>query len=119
MHTEALAESIPCPEPACPHMATIIDHWSWPSTKGPVEHVKTRCPNGHVFTPNHRLAAGQAPAARHPGPRPCPRRVGRCPGVADICGLEITTTSQEDRRTLMPRFLDHHPTIPVSRRWLR
>jgi hypothetical protein len=28
MHTEALAESIPCPEPACPHMATIIDHWS-------------------------------------------------------------------------------------------
>ena len=51
MHTEAMAESIPCPEPACLHMATIIDHWSWTSTKGPVEHVKTRCPNGHVFTP--------------------------------------------------------------------
>jgi|Tabmets5t2r1_1033131.scaffolds.fasta_scaffold56329_2 hypothetical protein len=51
MHTQAMAESIPCPEPACPAMATIIDHWSWPSTKGPVEHVRTRCPNGHVFTP--------------------------------------------------------------------
>jgi len=44
MHTESMAESILCPEPACPAMATIIDHWSWPSTKGPVEHVKTRCP---------------------------------------------------------------------------
>jgi hypothetical protein len=51
MHTESMAGSIPCPEPACPAMATILDHWCWPSTKGPVEHVQTRCPNGHVFTP--------------------------------------------------------------------
>jgi hypothetical protein len=51
MPTEPMAESIPCPEPVCPAMATILERWSWPSTKGPVEHVKTRCPNGHVFTP--------------------------------------------------------------------
>jgi hypothetical protein len=51
MHTESMTGSIPGLEPACPAMATILDHWSWPSTDGPVEHVQTRCPNGHVFTP--------------------------------------------------------------------
>jgi hypothetical protein len=59
MRTQSMAESIPCPEPACPEMATTIDRWSWPSTKGPVEHVKTRCPNGHLFTPTTDSLPGE------------------------------------------------------------
>jgi hypothetical protein len=51
MPTLPTSESIPCPDPACPAVALVVDRWSWPSTDGPVEHVKTQCPNGHVFTP--------------------------------------------------------------------
>lgn len=40
-----------CPEPACNAPAAIVDHWSWPSTDGPVEHVKVRCLDGHWYTP--------------------------------------------------------------------
>jgi hypothetical protein len=46
-----MPETIPCPDPACPAPAQILDRWSWESTDGPVEHVKTRCPHGHGFTP--------------------------------------------------------------------
>ena len=80
MHTESMAESIPCPEPACPHIATIIDYWSWPSTKGPVEHVKTHCPHGHVFTPTIDSLPGELVRPATPIPahasarRPLPRR---------------------------------------------
>jgi hypothetical protein len=42
---------IPCPDPACLAPAEILDRWTWPSTDGPVEHVRTRCRRGHVFTP--------------------------------------------------------------------
>jgi hypothetical protein len=43
--------SIRCPDAACGAPAEIIDQWAFPSTHGPVEHVKTRCERGHVFTP--------------------------------------------------------------------
>jgi hypothetical protein len=68
MHTQSMAESIPCPEPACPEMAMIIDRWSWPSTKGPVEHVKTRCPNGHLFTPTADSLPGELMSPATPIP---------------------------------------------------
>jgi hypothetical protein len=28
-----------------------VDRWSWGSSDGPVEHVKTGCERGHWFTP--------------------------------------------------------------------
>jgi hypothetical protein len=43
--------TIACPDIACGAQAEIIDQWAFPSTNGPVEHVKTRCARGHVFTP--------------------------------------------------------------------
>ena len=46
-----MPETISCPDPACTASAQILDHWTWESTGGPVEHVKTRCARGHGFTP--------------------------------------------------------------------
>jgi hypothetical protein len=42
---------ISCPQPSCGLSAQIVDRWIWDSTDGPVEHVKTCCPNDHWFTP--------------------------------------------------------------------
>jgi hypothetical protein len=45
--------------------AEIVDRWTWPSTDGPVEHVKTMCVNGHGFTPMlDTITTQPAPAAR-------------------------------------------------------
>ena len=59
-----------CPDHSCQAPAEIVDRWVFPSTSGPVEHVQTRCLNGHVFTPTTdslvaraRAEARQAPAA--------------------------------------------------------
>jgi len=46
-----MSDSIPCPDPTCTASAQIIDRWTWESTLGPVEHVKTMCGRGHAFTP--------------------------------------------------------------------
>jgi hypothetical protein len=45
------ADVIACPDPACGAPATIVDRWTFESTGGPVEHVKTGCERGHWFTP--------------------------------------------------------------------
>jgi hypothetical protein len=42
---------IHCPQPDCGAPAEIVDRWTWTSTNGPVEHVKTWCASGHWFTP--------------------------------------------------------------------
>jgi hypothetical protein len=83
MPTLPTSESIPCPDPACPAVALVVDRWSWPSTDGPVEHVKTQCPNGHVFTPiadPHRTTSQEAPMPQYLGVR-----WGR-PGAGLACG---------------------------------
>jgi len=41
---------IHCPQPGCGAPAEIVDRWTWTSTNGPVEHVKTWCASGHGFT---------------------------------------------------------------------
>ena len=57
-----MPDPIACPDPTCPAAAMIIDRWTWRSTSGPVEHVKTRCARGHWFTPTlDALAAQPAP----------------------------------------------------------
>jgi hypothetical protein len=37
-----------CPEPGCEVAAEIVSRWVWPSTDGPVEHVKVFCLQGHA-----------------------------------------------------------------------
>ena len=49
---------VACPDPTCQAPAWVHDRWTWPSTDGPVEHVKTGCEAGHWFTP---LAASLVP----------------------------------------------------------
>jgi hypothetical protein len=47
----AMLQLIACPDPTCQAPARIVGRWSWGSSDGPVEHVKTRCERGHWFTP--------------------------------------------------------------------
>jgi hypothetical protein len=42
---------VTCPDPDCGAPARIVDRWTFGSTDGPVEHVKTGCERGHWFTP--------------------------------------------------------------------
>jgi hypothetical protein len=46
-----MPDVIACPDPACRAPASIVDRWTFGSTDGPVEHVKTGCERGHWFTP--------------------------------------------------------------------
>jgi hypothetical protein len=46
-----MPDLIACPDPACRAPARIVDRWTFGSTSGPVEHVKTGCERGHWFTP--------------------------------------------------------------------
>ena len=39
-----------CPEPGCEVAAEVLSRWVWPSTDGPVEHVKVYCLQGHART---------------------------------------------------------------------
>jgi hypothetical protein len=39
-----------CPEPGCEVAAEVVSRWVWPSTDGPVEHVKVSCLQGHART---------------------------------------------------------------------
>jgi hypothetical protein len=47
----AMLQVIACPDPTCHAPARIVDRWTWGSSDGPVEHVKTGCERGHWFTP--------------------------------------------------------------------
>jgi hypothetical protein len=46
-----MPDVIACPDPTCRAPARIVDRWTFGSTDGPVEHVKTGCVNNHWFTP--------------------------------------------------------------------
>jgi hypothetical protein len=46
-----MTQFVSCPEPGCQAIAEIVARWVWPSTDGPVEHVKTHCLCGHWRTP--------------------------------------------------------------------
>ena len=48
---DAVPDVIAYPDPTCRASARIVDRWSWGSSDGPVEHVKTQCERGHWFTP--------------------------------------------------------------------
>ena len=68
-----MPDTIPCPDPACPAPARIVDRWTFGSTSGPVEHVKTGCERGHWFTPTvDSLDRQPATAAASPALVPVP-----------------------------------------------
>jgi hypothetical protein len=63
-----MQHTVRCPEPRCGAPAEVVDRWTWTSSHGPVEHVKTWCVNGHWFTPPlDALTAQPVPVA---GPTP-------------------------------------------------
>jgi hypothetical protein len=71
MTEAAMPNMITCPDPTCPAPARIVDRWTWESTSGPVEHVKTSCERGHWFTPTVDLLDPRpAPTAAAPSPIP-------------------------------------------------
>jgi hypothetical protein len=66
-----MPDAIACPDPACGAPARIVDRWTFLSTDGPVEHVKTGCERGHWFTPiveSLDLQPATAAAGRVPVP---------------------------------------------------
>jgi hypothetical protein len=68
-----MPDVIACPDPTCRAPARIVDRWTWRSTPGPVEHVKTSCERGHWFTPMvDSLDLRPAPTAAEPPPLPVP-----------------------------------------------
>jgi hypothetical protein len=68
-----MPKMIACPDPTCRAPARIVDRWTWSSTSGPVEHVKTGCQRGHWFTPTvDSLDLPPAPTAAGPSPMPVP-----------------------------------------------
>lgn len=53
-----------CPDDACRAPAEVVDRWTWASTDGPLEHVRTLCARGHGYTtPVEPLGLDQALAA--------------------------------------------------------
>jgi len=60
-----MSDLIPCPDPTCQAPARIVDRWTFGSTKGPVEHVKTGCERGHWFTPTVDSLNLQGEQAEH------------------------------------------------------
>ena len=51
---------VSCPQ--CARPAEITERFTLGSTDGPLDHVKTRCPEGHWFTvPEDRVQAYQVP----------------------------------------------------------
>jgi len=63
-----LGTIVACPDSACGQAAEIVAAWRWPSTSGPVEHVRTRCLARHVFTPPVDAVVTIADGATPPTP---------------------------------------------------
>jgi hypothetical protein len=57
-------EPIACPQCGAP--AHITERFSFGSTAGPVEHVKTGCVPHHWLTPLAEMVEGARPAAHEP-----------------------------------------------------
>ena len=71
-----------CPEPGCEVAAEVVSRWVWPSTDGPVEHVKLYCLQGHARTVLSawlvtRPARPGSPTRRPAGTRAAATRRGR------------------------------------------
>ena len=43
-------DTVRCPDDDCRAPAEVLDVWEFASTAGPVEHMKTRCVERHIYT---------------------------------------------------------------------
>ena len=70
-HTARMNQIVACPEPGCEVAAEVVSRWVWPSTDGPVEHVKLFCLHGHARTMLTAWLVTPARSARvaHPSSR--------------------------------------------------
>ena len=66
-----MSKTIVCPDPTCRAPARMVDRWTWASTTGPVEHVKTSCEQGHWFTLTVNCSTRDR-RPRRPSRRRCP-----------------------------------------------
>jgi hypothetical protein len=58
-------DTVRCPDHDCGAPAKVLDVWEFASTAGPVEHMKTRCTDGHIFTvPTERSRSRQRAGER-------------------------------------------------------
>ena len=62
-------QMVACPEPGCQLAAEVVARWVWPSTEGPVGHVKVLCLRGHARTLPAAWLADPARPARAASPR--------------------------------------------------
>ena len=69
----SMTEIVVCPEPGCDAAAEIVSRWVWPSTDGPVEHVKTSCVRGHHRTLRTASLVSPPATERVAQPRPSAR----------------------------------------------
>jgi hypothetical protein len=67
-----MPDIIACPDPACGAPARIVDRWTFGSTSGLVEHVKTGCVNNHWLTPLAETIAGAQPDPTPAATQPVP-----------------------------------------------
>ena len=99
-----MSDVIACPDPTRRAPARIVDCWTFGSTSGPVEHVKTGCERGHWFlTPTGGGVA--PPPARH-------RRRQPSPG-APTQGGTMTATTSPRRRSDLPDVEVGGTTLPA------
>jgi hypothetical protein len=65
----AMLQVIACPDPTCQAPARIVDRWTWGSSDGPVEHVKTEFfsrPAGQPgAAPRPQIALDHLPVGGH------------------------------------------------------
>jgi hypothetical protein len=45
-----MIQTTTCPDPECQAPAEVLDQFDLASTDGPIEHIRTRCVIGHIFT---------------------------------------------------------------------
>jgi hypothetical protein len=62
-----MSDTIVCPDLTCQAPARIVDRWTFGSTSGAVEHVKTMCERGHWFTPLVEMVQQTRPVAAEHG----------------------------------------------------
>jgi hypothetical protein len=101
----AMPDVIACPDPTCRAPARIVDHWTWSSTAGPVEHVKTGCANHHWLTPPGP-DPHQRPAQPHPSGHPARTRLSPHRGRHAI----IPGTASPATKRRIQRFLPREAT---------
>ena len=63
---------VECPEPGCEMAAEVVSRWVWPSTDGPLEHVKVFCLQKVVYAVGQHSLPESAGSVNPSASRPYP-----------------------------------------------